>query len=169
MLFLFIINPASFILVLLASGFLLTRKREYGFWSCFLFGWALQILLSLPADIWQAINLWPHIASSAPLWRRLLTTPLMGWPFNAGGYTVRLIFETTVERLEWLVGHRSAVVLSNMGYYAFLLVIQGCILAGLFALRYRIRKRLFDCFLIFLAVLFLANSLLNVRWFWAGT
>ena len=39
--------------------------------------------------------------------------PLVGWPFNAGGYTVRWVFEATVQRLEWLVGHRSTVVFSN--------------------------------------------------------
>ena len=44
---------------------------------------------------------WPHIdVSGSPLWSRLLI-PLIGWPFNAGGYTIRCIFESTVEPLEW--------------------------------------------------------------------
>jgi len=82
---------------------------------------------------------------------------------------LRSVFEASVSHLEWLVGHRSATVLSNMPYYWFLLLIQGGILAGLFAWRYRKKQTYKDWFVICMGGLFLVNSLTNVRWFWAGT
>ena len=80
-----------------------------------------------------------------------------------------MVFEATVEPLEWLVGHRSATVMSNMPFYAFLLLIQAGILAAIFAWRYKKHRTHKDRFVICMAVLFLVNSLLNVTWFWAGT
>ena len=72
--------------------------------------------------------------------------------------------------LEWLVGERTLVVLSNMPYYAILLFVQGSILAIIFAWRYNKRQRIYkDRFVICMGVLFLVNSILNVTWFWAGT
>ncbi len=168
MLFMFLhIGPA--LLLLLACGIIFRRKKEHGFWAYFLLGWTLQVLLSLPAGIWQAINLWPHIASSMPLWRRLFIIPLEGWSFNTGGFTIRYVFEATVEPLEWLVGHRSSTVLSNMPYYWFLLFVQGSILAILFAWRYKRHRKFKDWSVICVGILFLINSLVNVKWFWAGT
>ncbi len=166
---LFIIHLVLFVVILLTSVLLLIRWKKHGFWAYFILGWAFQVLLSLPAGIWQSLAGWPHISvSGTPLWARLII-PLTGWPFNAGGFTVRTIFETTVVPLEWLVGHRSSTVLSNMPYYAFLLLIQGSILAGVFAWRYRKKRTCKDWLVICLGVLFLVNSLINVRWFWAGT
>ena len=158
------IIPAFLILTGGVIVFLLGKKR--GFSSNFLIGWAIQILISLPAGIWQAIMGWPHIDVTGSSKRLLI--PFLGWPFNAGGFTLRLIFEASVPHLEWLVGHRSSVVLSNIPYYWFLLLIQGSILAGLFARRYRKKQTYKDWFVICMGVLFLVNSLTNVRWFWAG-
>ena len=161
------IGPALLIWLLCIVVFLV--KKKHGLWTYFLLGWALQLLLSLPAGIWQAVRGWPHISiEGSPLWLRFLT-PLMGWPFNTGGYTVRYVFETTVESLEWLVGHRSATVLSNMPYYLFLMVVQVTVLAFVFAIRYKREKTLLDWLPVSLVVLFLINSIANVRWFWAGT
>jgi hypothetical protein len=78
------------------------------------------------------------------------------------------VFDATVEPLEWLAGHRTATVSSNMPYYAFLLPVQAGILAALFAWRYKKRRTYKDRFVICMAALFLVNSLLNVPWFWAG-
>ena len=113
--------------LILFVGIRVLRKRQRGLASNFLLGWALQVLLSVPAGLYQAINSWPHIAFSADsfLWWRMVWVPLVGWPFNAGGLTVSRIFEGTVEPLEWLVGHRSATVLSNVHYFWFLLAVQG--------------------------------------------
>jgi hypothetical protein len=166
----FILHIVTAVLILLSCILVRMRKRR-GFGSAFLLGLALQVLLSIPAGLYQAIRSWPHISFSADsivLWR-MVWVPLVGWPFNAGGCTVRWIFETTVEPLEWLVGNRSATVMSNVHYFWFLLAVQGCVVAFLFALRYTKKKRLLDPFIICLAVLFLINSMLNVRWFWAGT
>jgi len=95
---LLVIHIGSALVILLGGGFLLLRKKPIGFWRCFLVGWLWQVLLSLPAGIWQALKGWPHISvSGIALWGRLLT-PLIGWPFNAGGFTVRTFFEATVCR-----------------------------------------------------------------------
>jgi len=161
------IGPA--LLIILACCFVFWRRKTHGFGAYFLLGWTLQVLISLPAGIWQGLFLWPHISSSSPLIIRIFLTPLLGWPFNAGGYTVRWVFEATVEPLEWLVGHRPMTVLSNMPYYAFLLLIQGSILAVLFARRYKKQRTYKDRFVVCMGVLFLVNSLFNVTWFWGGT
>ncbi len=165
--YVFHIGPA--ILITFACCFIFWRRKTHGFWEYFLLGWTLEILLSLPAGIWQSLKGWTHIdLSGSPLWGRLLV-PLLGWPFNTGGYTIRCIFEATVEHLEWLVGHRSMTVLSNMPYYAFLLIVQGSVLAALFAWRCKKRRIYKDWFVVCMGVLFLVNSLANVTWFWAGT
>ena len=165
----FNLHTASAIAFLIAGGVLLMLRKKTSFWSCFVLGWFWQVLFSLPAGIWQGFAGWPNISvSGSSIWSRLMP-PLIGWPFNAGGLTVRLVFEATVEPLEWLVGHRSATVMSNMPYYAFLLLIQAGILAAIFAWRYKKHRTHKDRFVICMAVLFLVNSLLNVTWFWAGT
>jgi len=167
--FMYVFHIGSALLIILGCYFMFLRKAARSFWAYFLLGWTLQIVLSLPAGIWQAVFCWPHISTSAPLWRRLFLVPLLGWFFNTGGYTVRYVFEATVEPLEWLVGHRSMTVLSNMPYYLFLMAVQVSILAFVFSVRYKSRKTLVDWVPIGLAVLFLVNSFANVRWFWAGT
>jgi hypothetical protein len=158
---------ALFILALCI--FLWPRRSKLGLGYGFLLGWALQVLLSLPAGLWQVIFSWPHICSSGSLLKRLVLVPLTGWPFNAGGYTMRRVFEATVEPLEWLVGHRSATVMSNITYYWLLLVVQGSVLAIAFAFRYKSRRTLVDWLILCLGILFLVNSFANVTWFWAGT
>jgi hypothetical protein len=165
----FVLHISLALMILIVGGFLLLRKKKADFWCYFMLGWFWQVVLSLPAGIWQSLKSWPGISiSSEPIWMRLIM-PLIGWPFNAGGLTVRSVFEVTVEPLEWLVGHRSSTVLSNMPYFAFLLLVQGSILAALFAWRYKKRGTYKNRLIICLAVLFLANSLLNVTWFWGGT
>ena len=159
----FILHALVAALILLL-GIRVLRKRRRGFASNFLLGWAFQVLLSVPAGLYQAVNSGPHIAFGADslLWWRMIWVPLVGWPFNAGGLTVRSVLES-------LVRHGSATVMSNVHYFWFLLVVQGSLIALLFSLRYAKKKRLFDPFIVCLAVLFLINSMLNVRWFWAGT
>ncbi len=165
----FVFHICSALLIVLGCCLVFLRKTMHKFWSYFLLGWTSQVILSLPAGIWQSLRSWPHISvSGSPLWIRLLT-PLIGWPFNTGGYTVRWIFENTVERLEWLIGHRSATVLSNMPYYWFLLILQGSIFACMFALLYKGNRKITNPFVFAFGVFFLTNSLANVTWFWAGT
>ncbi|UCG58118.1 MAG: hypothetical protein JSU70_01165 [Phycisphaerales bacterium] len=165
----YVLHIGSALALLVSGGIVMLRKKTPGLWGCFLMGWAWQVLLSLPAGIWQTVKGWPHISVSGSPLHRFVTTALVGWPFNTGGYTVRWVFEATVERLECLVGHRSAVVFSNMPYYLFLVAVQASIIALIFALRYKRDKTLADWPVISLAILFLINSLANVRWFWAGT
>jgi len=169
--FIYVFHIGTALLIMLVCGLVFWRKKTHGLWAYFLLGWTLQILLSLPAGIWQSVKAWPHISFGADsaLWRRLISIPLMGWFFNTGGYTVHYVFEATVEPLEWVVGHRSMTVLSNMPYYLFLMAVQVSILAFIFALRYKCRKTLKDWVPICLGILFLINSFANVRWFWAGT
>ena len=165
----FVIHTSSAIVILIAGSVLLMLRRMAGFWNCFVLGWFWQVLFSLPAGIWQSLAGWPNISVSGSSIRSRLIIPLVGWPFNAGGFTVRSVFEATVEPLEWLVGRRSATVLSNMPYYAFLLLTQAGILATIFAWCYKRRGTYKDRFVICMAVLFLVNSLINVSWFWAGS
>jgi len=163
------VHIGSALLIWLGCCIVFTRKQRHGFWAYFLLGWTLQVGLSLPVGLWQTLKGWPHIdVSGSPLWARCLT-PLVGWPFNTGGYTVRWVFEATVGPLEPLVGHRSATVLSNMPYYALLMAVQASVIAAVFAFRYKRRKTLIDWVPICLGILFLINSFGNVRWFWAGT
>lgn len=163
----FLIHIILGILILCVSLFVFLKRKRHGFRAYFLLGWTSQILLALPAGIWQAIVGWPHISLSG--FSKRLLIPFIGWPFNAGGYSIRWIFEVTAEPLEWLVGHRSSTVLSNMPYYSFLLFVQGSILAAIFAWRYREKRTFKDPFILCMAVLFLLNSFVNVKWFWAGT
>ena len=164
----YLLIPTVLAFIILTVGVIVFLfGKKHGFWANFLLGWAIQILLSLPAGIWQAVMGWPHINVSGSSKRLII--PFIGWPFNAGGFTLRYVFEASASPLEWLVGHRSAIVLSNMPYYWLLLLIQGGILAGLFAWRYRKKQTYKDWFVICMGGLFLVNSLTNVRWFWAGT
>ena len=66
--------------------------RRRGFGGNFLLGWGLQVLLSMPAGIWQTIKGWPHISLSGSTPFNRLAIPFFGWPFNAGGYTVDFTF-----------------------------------------------------------------------------
>ncbi|MHC4646986.1 MAG: hypothetical protein ACYTBJ_15935 [Planctomycetota bacterium] len=166
---------AIFILHILAAVLIVLywlffwRMKGRRLWSFFFLGLMLQFILSLPAGFWQAVFLWPDVASGSPLWHRLIFTPVMGWPFNAGGFTVRWLFEATVGPLQWLVGPRTAIVLGNIRYYWLLLALQAALLAYAFARRYARKRNLRDWFLVALAILFLLNSFANVKWFWAGT
>lgn len=133
----------------------------------FLTGIAVQIALSLPAGIAQACGLIEGISGS-PFPVRLLV-PFLGVPFNTGGLSTRLLFEHLVGPLEFLAGHRSATVLSNLPFYLVLLTIQTLLVALLFALRSRHRHPSKDPLTLGLLVLFLANSLANASWPWWGT
>jgi hypothetical protein len=162
----FWVHIVSAIVILLAGAIVLIRSKPVRFRSAFIVCWAAQILLSLPAGIYQAVFSWPGITLGNPSERFFV--PLVGWPFNAGGWTVRWLFEATVEPLEFLVGHRSSVVFSNMRYYWLLLFIQGTFIAAAIA-RLHVKGKLNRAIVIALVVAFLLNSLLNVQWFWAGT
>jgi hypothetical protein len=155
--------------VFIALGVVAIRKPERSLGRGFFMAMGAMVLLSLPAGVWQMVFSWPGISSGGDsVWRRLII-PFFGWPFNAGGWTVRWFFETTVEPLEWLVGHRSATVLSNMPYYGVLLLIQMSALAVIAALLLRRNSGTAHGLLIGLVLLFLLNSMINVQWFWAGT
>ena len=167
MLLIFLIAPA--LLIVLPCLVLWSKRDKRGLGSYLLLGCTFQVLLSLPVGIWQALFGWPHIdVKGSPLWGRLLM-PLVGWSFNTGGYTIRWLFEATVGPLEPLVGHRSATVMNNLPYLWFLVAVQASIIALIFAMRYKRRRTLVDWLPIALGLLFLVNSLANVRWFWAAT
>ena len=118
-----IIHTGSALLILIAGGILLLRRKAAGFWMGFVLGWMWQVLLSFPAGLWQSLKGWPHIdVSGSGLWIRFIMTPLVGWPFNAGGFTARYVFEATVEPLEWLVGQ----VVDGVEQYAVLCFFVAC-------------------------------------------
>jgi len=164
--FMYMFHIGLALLIVLGCCLVFWRKKTHGFWAYFLLGWTLEVLLSLPAGILQTFTI--SGIGGSPLWARLLV-PLLGWFFNMGGYTVGYTFEATVGPLEWLVGHRSVTVLSNMPYYLFLMAVQASILACVFAVRYKHRKTFLDWVPICLGILFLANSFANLNWPWWGT
>lgn len=157
--------------VLFVLGVVVFALRKYKKpWGAFYMAVVLQVILSLPAGVCQALRGFPNVANcDSTLTERIFMLPFLGWIFNAGGYSVRWIFETTVEPLEWLVGFRSAVVLSNMPYYLFLAVLQIAILAFIIGARWYRKKNFFDTVVVFIVVLFVVNSFANVCWFYVGT
>jgi NAD/NADP transhydrogenase beta subunit len=146
------------VLILLSCGLVFLLKKKHGFWSYFLLGWSFLILLSLPAGVWQSIFEWTHITvEGSKLWVRLLT-PLTGWPFNAAGFSMRFTFEAVEMDLWGSKGH--------LFEYMFLTALQTSIIALIFAIRYGRGKSLWDWVIVCIGVLFLANSLSNVKWYW---
>ncbi len=154
----FYIFAAPGALILLACCLVFCLKKKHGLGAYFLLGWTLLILLSLPAGIWQSVFGWSHLTTSVPLWKRLPLEPLVAWPFNAAGYSVRLTFEALGEEM-W--GSKGPF----LGYF-LLMAVQVSITALIFAVRYKRRKTFVDWGIICLFVLFLANSLVNVSWYW---
>lgn len=142
-------------LILLAAGLVYRLNRLRSFWVCFLWGWALQVILSLPAGLWQAVTSWGYSPSHFVPTKEDLLIPLLGWPFNAAGVSVRAFVLGL--RSHWL--NEPAVYFSAMIY-------QASVIALIFAWRYANRRTLRDPVIIVLAVLFLVNSLINVDWEW---
>ncbi|MBN2592961.1 MAG: hypothetical protein JXA81_05585, partial [Sedimentisphaerales bacterium] len=65
----FILHPASAIAILIAGGVLFVLRKKTSFWSCFALGWFWQVLLTLPAGIWQGFAGWPHVSvSGSSIW-----------------------------------------------------------------------------------------------------
>ncbi len=160
---------SALLLAFVAAGIVAARKTGHSWARCFFMALGTMAILSLPAGIWQAVFGWPGISlGGGPISERFII-PFFGWPFNAGGWTIQHLFETTVEPLEWLVGHRSATVLSNMSYYWFLLALQSAAFAAIAACCCRKNTRFSHVLLILLMIMYLVNSIANVRWFWAGT
>jgi hypothetical protein len=146
------------VLMLLGCCLFFWLKKTYGFWTYFLLGWTLQILLSLPSGIWQSMFGWPGLTmSGTPLCRRL-ALPLIAWPFNTAGFSIRYILYVLGKEL-W---GREGVLLQ----YMLLMYLQGSIVALAFAMRYKQRKTFVDWVILCLGILFLVNSLVNVNWYW---
>jgi hypothetical protein len=156
----FYIFAAPGALVLLGCCLVFWLKKTHGFWAYFLLGWTLLILLSLPAGIWQGLFGWAGLSYSPgweEVWERL-SVPLIGWPINAAGFSMRFIFEVLGKEL-W---GREGPVLE----YFLLMALQTSIVAPIFAARYKRKKTFIDWGIICLGLLFLINSLANVNWYW---
>jgi len=154
----FYIFAAPGALVLIACCLVFCLKKKHGFWSYFLLGWTLLILLSLPAGIWQSIFGWSGLSAGSPQWSRLIMLPLLGWPFNAAGFSIRFLFDVLGKEL-W---GRGGYVL----VYLLLMAMQTSIIALIFAVRYKRKRTFADWIIISLGIMFLVNSLVNVNWYW---
>lgn len=154
----FIFNAfvVSGVLILLSCGLVFCLKKTHGFWGYFLLGWALQVLLSLPAGIWQSITGWGFLTTSS--WINKARLPLMGWPFNTAGFSIRWMLDLFGREI---LGDESAFL-----QYILLMLLQVTILAAVFAQRYKQRRTFADWVIICLGILFLINSLINVNWCW---
>jgi hypothetical protein len=139
-------------LILFGCWVLLRLKNVRGFWVYFMFGLGLEVLLSLPAGIWQSVTGWGYLSFTT---KGKMVVPLAGWFFNAAGYSVR----SCILSVDSWWGNRPVV-------YFVMAVIQITVFAVLFAIRYKRRQSIRDAVVIVLVVLFLANSLANVAWEW---
>jgi len=144
-------------LILLASVLVLRRKWSHGLLGCFLLGWAFQVLLALPAGIWQSLTGWGYLTTS---WKWKLLIPLMGWPFNAAGLSVRLLSDP------WCVRNDFSWWGFDPLAYFIPMVIQASLIAVIFAIRYKQRQTLKDRVIVGVAIMFLANSCANVYYEW---
>ena len=123
-----------------------------GFWGGFLLAWAVEVLFSLPAGIWQSFSGWGHMNIS---FKGKFIVPLAGWFFNAAGFSVR----SSLFTVDSWWGNRPVV-------YFVLAALQCIIFACLFSIRYKRRNSVKDVVLLLLVVVFLFNSLANIRWEW---
>jgi len=152
----FYIIAAPGVLILLGCCFAFWLREKHGFWTYFLLGWSIQILLSLPAGVWQSLSGWGFLTISGI---NKLKIPLIGWPFNAAGFSVRFIF---FDLLNKEIYSREGDILE----YLLLMALQTSIVASIFAVRYKRKKTFVDWVIICLGILFLINSLANVTWYW---
>ena len=123
-----------------------------GFWGGFLLGLGTEVLLSLPAGIWQSFSGWGYMNIS---FKGKFVVPLAGWFFNAAGFSVRSCLFTVDS---WW-GNRPVV-------YFVLAGLQCIIFAVLFAIRYKRRNSVKDPIILLFIILFLLHSLANIRWEW---
>ena len=128
-----------------------------------------QLLIGFVVSVVQACSLLMgfHDTSMNGLGAALVL--VIGIPFNAGGFTVRVLFEASVGPLEFLVGNRTTTVLSNLPLYLSLLVVQMAFVALVVAVRFRRKRTPKDWLLIAVAILVLLNGLANIMWPWWGS
>lgn len=158
----FIFFAISGVVILVACGFIFWLKKKHGFLDYFVLGWALQLLLSLPVGIWQSVTGWGFLSFS---WKGHLVLPLVGWPFNMTGLSGRMIFDSFGKELG-LFGKAVFGSTSIFDVYLFLALLQGTVLALLFAWRYMKCRTFKDWLIIGLGVIFLLNSLINAGFCW---
>ena len=166
MMLLTILHLALNVALLVCVG-MLVFKRE-GRWPLYhvMCGLGLVYVASLPAGIAQAAGLIDGLDGN-PWWMRL-ALPFFATPYNMGGWTVKCVFEVSVGPLEWLVGHRSATVLSQWPLWWFLMAVQSSAVATAIGWRLRLGKGLRDRVVVLCVVGVLVNSVMNVRYPWWG-
>lgn len=143
---------ATGIAIMLAACPILFRRGHPGLGGCLVLGLAFQVLLSIPAGIWQAATGWGYL--TIPV-RHQVMIPFLGWPFNAAGLSVRA----------FAIGLGSHW-LSDPALYFSTMIMQVLAVAAFFAWRCSHRRSVRDPVLIVLGGLFLANSLLGAGWEW---
>ncbi len=146
-----------------------TENRTRRFLRLIVIAIGLQLLIGFSVSAVQAITLLLRMHATSISGREAIAITLFGIPFNTGGFTVRVVFEALVGPLEFLVGHRSMTVLSNLWFYVFLLALQMSIIALVVALGSGRTKLLRKGLFVVMASLLLANGLVNIMWPWWGT
>ena len=121
---------------------------------------AVQVVPALIAGAIQALGVIPGLGGNDPLVRLLV--PLLGLPFNIGGFFVCSIFEA-------LATERSSTAMDSLHIYMPLLAVHIAILAGLMVWRYDKVSRIRDPLLIGISVFIVLNSFFNITWPWWGT
>ena len=97
-------------------------------WLCLLIGFGVQVVIALTLSIVQAFTLLMGFHATSISAKAVPVICLLGIPFNAGGLTVRSVFEV-------LVAHRSDIVMSHLPTYVTLLLFQVCVVSVAFGLR----------------------------------
>ena len=131
-------------------------------WLCLLIGFGVQVAIALTLSIVQAFTLLIGFHATSISAGAVPAICLLGIPFNAGGLTVRGVFEV-------LVPHRSDIVMSHLPAYLPLLLLQVCVVAVAFGLRLRWRGKVSDPWLAALATFLILNGAANLWWPWWGT
>ncbi len=178
----FIFTMVLGLAILIACALIFLLKERHGLGDYFILGWGLQVLLSLPAGIWQVITGWGHLTfipwslifmpkvgswQAVVRWgylclgacKTFILAPISAWIFNMTGMSVKIVLGLS-EYEFW----RSR---ESMLWYLLAALVQGTALAWLFACRYGKRRTFKDWVVISLGILFLANSLANVDFCWS--
>ena len=141
--------------------------RTFGLGVALAFGG--QLLIGFVVSVIQVCSLLMGFHATSIGGVAAVLSLIIGIPFNAGGFTVRVAFEALVGPLEFLVGNRTTTVMSNLPLYLSLLVLQMAFVAVVVAARYRRKKTMRDWIFIAVGILLLLNGLANIMWPWWGS
>jgi hypothetical protein len=167
LLFLFVAAALPTTLVALALQYGERVKRYHSPRFYLLIGLAWQVILSIPAGLLQAFHYIAPIQDKSAMLR--LAVPVIAAPINAGGFSVRVIFEALAGPPAPFKGPNLPGVMQNYDTFLVILAIQMSIIALAFQYRWKTSGKGYrDPVLWVAAVVLLMNSFVNAAWPWWG-